>query len=162
VRRCKPSQLSVKPRTTSATMKSLLIILVVLTTFLPSISNANSSLCPTEPRCRCKWSGGKRSADCSSSGLTSIPDTLSSDTQVIIMDSNHLETLDKDVFKSAGLLNLQKISLRSCHLIGMYISISMLSTLTTELSGRWHSSQSTNKNLKAQISPTSLRLLKGF
>jgi hypothetical protein len=43
-----------------------------------------------------------------------IPNTLSPETQTLILDGNPLGALDKDAFKSAGMLNLQKISLRGC------------------------------------------------
>ena len=36
------------------------------------------------------------------------------------MDGNPLERLEKDVFKAAGLVNLQVIQMRNCHLIDVH------------------------------------------
>ncbi len=47
-------------------------------------------------------------------GFSSIPKTLNPDMQTLILDGNPLGGLDKDAFKSANLLNLQKISLKGC------------------------------------------------
>ena len=40
--------------------------------------------------------------------------------QTIVMDGNPLERLEKDVFKAAGLVNLQVIQMRNCHLIDVH------------------------------------------
>ena len=75
--------------------------------------------CKTEPNCICKWSAGKYTAECVNKGLTSIPESLKNEAQSVqnlILNQNNIGKLEKDAFKSAGLLNLQKIELRSCHL----------------------------------------------
>ena len=76
--------------------------------------------CIKTPKCICKWSGGKRVADCSNAQLTKVPDTLSSDIQSLVLDGNPLLTLDKNVFKSAGLLNLHRLSLHKCNLVDVH------------------------------------------
>lgn len=76
--------------------------------------------CVNTPACICKWSGGKRVADCSNSQLTKVPDTLDPETQSLILDGNPLLTLEKDVFKSAGLLNIQRLSVSKCHLVDVH------------------------------------------
>ena len=86
----------------------------LLLTLLGLITAGSASA--KDPLCTTKWFAGKKSVDCSGKGLTSIPETLDASTQVLIMDNNPLENLVKDAFKSANLLNLQKISLRSCQL----------------------------------------------
>ena len=53
-------------------------------------------------------------------GLTSLPNTLDPKYQTIVMDGNPLERLEKDVFKAAGLVNLQVIQMRNCHLIDVH------------------------------------------
>ena len=53
-------------------------------------------------------------------GLTNIPNTLDAKYQTLIMDGNPLERLEKDVFKAAGLVNLQQVYLRNCHLIDVH------------------------------------------
>ena len=53
-------------------------------------------------------------------GLTSLPNTLDPKYQTIVMDGNPLGILEKDVFKAAGLVNLQVIQMRNCHLIDVH------------------------------------------
>jgi hypothetical protein len=50
------------------------------------------------------------------SGLTLIPRTLQTDIQTLILDGNPITGLEKDVFLSSGLMNLQKISLIDCQI----------------------------------------------
>jgi len=65
------------------------------------------------------------------SGFPSIPTTLNPDMQTLIMDGNPLGGLDKDAFKSANLLNLQKISLKGCD-IRYEIKINKILTLLAD------------------------------
>lgn len=67
--------------------------------------------CPSA--CSCKWTSGKKSALCRHAGFTTIPDTLDSDMQVLDLSGNTIPYLTKDAFKSVGLLNLQRIFLKS-------------------------------------------------
>jgi len=64
--------------------------------------------------CSCKWSGGKKLADCSNKGFTTIPQSISSEVQVLNMDGNYIKELTKDSFSSVGLLHLNKISMKDC------------------------------------------------
>ena len=96
-------------------MASLRLLLALLA--LSTVTNAfNSGPCIGAPRCKCKWSQGKRMADCSNAGFQSVPTSLSVDIQYLILDGNPLRTLGKDAFKTAGLLNVQTLSLRRCGL----------------------------------------------
>ncbi|XP_023330609.1 leucine-rich repeat-containing protein 24 [Eurytemora carolleeae] len=75
------------------------------------------SSCPA--LCNCKWSNGKRMADCVDKSLTTIPmfQTSTDDgIQVLSMDGNYIKELGKDAFASAGLINLQKISMKNCQI----------------------------------------------
>lgn len=94
----------------------LLVVLLLVLLLVDLNLGADSEKCLNTPQCICKWSGGKKVADCSNGGFTSMPKTLKSDIQTLIMDGNPLGGLDKDAFKSVGLLNLQKISLQKCDL----------------------------------------------
>ena len=102
----------------------LLLILMVLVE--QSLSTPTSEYyrgqqrCKNTPVCTCKWSGGKRVADCSNSGLTKVPNTLNPEIQSLILDGNPLGRLKKDAFKSAGLLNLQRLSLAKCGLTDVH------------------------------------------
>lgn len=67
--------------------------------------------CPAP--CRCKWSSGKKTALCKDATFTAIPDTLDAEMQVLDLSGNTITRLVKDTFKTAGLINLQRIFLRS-------------------------------------------------
>ena len=92
-------------------MKPNLIIFILFWT------SVYAELCPTEPRCECKWVSGKRTVECKNAGLTSIPSGLKPDTQTLVLDGNNLGELQKDAFSRVGLVNLQSVSLRGCHLV---------------------------------------------
>jgi hypothetical protein len=98
----------------SHTMKLMAAALLLLA--LGAAAAFQTGPCQGMPRCKCKWSEGKRMADCANSGFTRVPKDLSDDIQTLILDGNPLGALDKDIFKSVGLLNLRILSLRSCGL----------------------------------------------
>ena len=85
-----------------------------------SIEKFEGKSCLKTPKCICKWSGGKRVADCSNSRLTTVPKTLDPETQYLILDGNPLVHLEKNVFKSSNLLNLQRLSLHRCNLVDVH------------------------------------------
>jgi len=74
--------------------------------------------CPAP--CNCKWSGGKRTADCAQKSFTTIPNFLSTNIdngiQVLYMDGNYITELGKNAFSAVGLVDVQKISLKNCHI----------------------------------------------
>jgi len=63
--------------------------------------------------CECKWSSGKKLANCTNGGLTTVPLNLHPEVQVLILDHNQISRLGENVFITK-LPNLQKISLRHC------------------------------------------------
>ena len=63
--------------------------------------------------CECKWSSGKKVANCTKGGLSTIPQDLHAEVQVLILDYNSIPRLGENVFITK-LPNLQKISLRHC------------------------------------------------
>lgn len=93
---------------------------MILPVLLLLVSTASADVCPGEPRCTCKWVVGKRTAECKDAGLTSIPNTLEGATQRIVLDGNPLEKLDSNAFQQAGLVNLQEVSLKSCHILQVH------------------------------------------
>ena len=103
-------------------LSSVLILMILAGQALCRSSSGyhQGHTCPNTPACICKWSDGKRVADCSNSQLTKVPDTLDSQTQSLILDGNPLLTLGKDVFKSAGLLNIQRLSISQCNLVDVH------------------------------------------
>jgi len=63
--------------------------------------------------CRCKWTSGKKSALCPDAGLTSLPAFLDPDMQVLDLSGNKIPALQAEIFKLAGLVNLQRVFLRN-------------------------------------------------
>ena len=98
----------------------LLVLFVGQSMSRSSIEKFEGKSCVKTPKCICKWSGGKRVADCSNSQLTNVPKTLDPETQFLILDGNPLVNLEKNVFKSAELLNLQRLSLHRCNLVDVH------------------------------------------
>lgn len=73
-----------------------------------------SDHCPKD--CHCKWAQGKREADCTRTGFTAVPTHLDHEIQILRMTDNYIRVLGDEVFKSAGLLNLQRIFMDNCHM----------------------------------------------
>lgn len=71
-----------------------------------------SGSCPTV--CACKWKGGKQTVECIDRALITIPENVDSETQVLDMSGNNLQILPRETFRRAGLLNLQRVYLKSC------------------------------------------------
>ncbi|XP_040567289.1 uncharacterized protein [Lepeophtheirus salmonis] len=97
--------------------KYLVLIFILCFIFLEHVKICDAALDLARacvPGCHCKWSGGKRRADCSNGGFSSIPSGLSSEIQALIMDGNPISSLEKDAFKKRNLVNLQRISLNNC------------------------------------------------
>ncbi|KAG5890459.1 hypothetical protein JTB14_031271 [Gonioctena quinquepunctata] len=70
--------------------------------------------CPSP--CRCTWSSGKKTAICKHAGFIAIPGTLDEGMQVLDLSGNIIPKLPKAAFKTAGLINLQRINLSSAGL----------------------------------------------
>ncbi|XP_065221436.1 leucine-rich repeat, immunoglobulin-like domain and transmembrane domain-containing protein 3 [Planococcus citri] len=70
--------------------------------------------CPTE--CSCKWKSGKKTVECSDRGLITIPNGIEKETQVLDISGNDLQSLHRETFQRSGLMDLQKMYMRSCHL----------------------------------------------
>jgi Leucine rich repeat/Immunoglobulin domain len=66
--------------------------------------------------CHCKWASGKKSALCSALNLTQIPVNLSTEIQVLMLNENNLQTLNREEFTTLGLINLQKIYLKKSNI----------------------------------------------
>ena len=75
--------------------------------------------CPKD--CNCKWANGKREADCTRAGFTAVPTHLDAEIQILRMTHNYVRVLGNEVFKAAGLLNLQRIFMNHCHVQVIYI-----------------------------------------
>ncbi|XP_034666777.1 uncharacterized protein LOC117900497 [Drosophila subobscura] len=75
-------------------------------------TNPAQSTCQTV--CACKWKGGKQTVECIDRHLIQIPEHIDTNTQVLDMSGNKLQTLSNEQFIRANLLNLQKLYLRNC------------------------------------------------
>lgn len=81
-----------------------------LSSYIVARADDWSQSCTTN--CTCKWTNGKKSAICSSLELTSIPSTLSTELQVLVLNDNHIPNLKREEFITLGLMNLQRIYLK--------------------------------------------------
>lgn len=59
---------------------------------------------------------GKKSALCNALSLTQIPNNLSTEIQVLMLNENNLQTLNREEFTTLGLINLQKIYLKKSNI----------------------------------------------
>uniref|UniRef100_A0A1I8MGN2 Uncharacterized protein n=1 Tax=Musca domestica TaxID=7370 RepID=A0A1I8MGN2_MUSDO len=90
---------------------TLKISLMFVTFHLPTtLADDWSQSCASN--CTCKWTNGKKSAICSSLQLTTIPTTLSTELQVLVLNDNHIPYLNREEFTNLNLLNLQRIYLK--------------------------------------------------
>ncbi|KAJ8672692.1 hypothetical protein QAD02_003952 [Eretmocerus hayati] len=64
--------------------------------------------------CACKWKNGKRTVECRDRGLSSIPDDIDPETQVLDASGNRIAALTNNAFVKVRLTNLQKLYLRNC------------------------------------------------
>ncbi|KAI8125363.1 hypothetical protein FF38_02334 [Lucilia cuprina] len=87
---------------------SLLLLLNVQTT------TANSDWMQSCSMCHCHWNSGKKTADCKSRQISTIPNDLSNELQVIDLSNNMIPELRREEFMEASLQNLHKIFLRNC------------------------------------------------
>ncbi|XP_063621133.1 leucine-rich repeat-containing protein 24 [Cydia splendana] len=83
---------------------------VMWKTVLAGIAPAGS--CPAV--CECKWKGGKQTVECVDRALITVPQPVDPATQVLDLSGNNLQILPQDAFARTGLVNLQRIYLRSC------------------------------------------------
>ncbi|XP_072396248.1 uncharacterized protein kek1 [Diabrotica undecimpunctata] len=86
---------------------------LLMTVLVPEVS-AMGGLCPVA--CTCKWKGGKQTVECMERGLITIPDSIDPETQVLDLSGNNLQILHRETFNRTGLINLQRVFLRSCRI----------------------------------------------
>ncbi|KAF5286030.1 hypothetical protein FQR65_LT12965 [Abscondita terminalis] len=65
-------------------------------------------------QCKCLWSDGKKTADCSNKHLSSIPTDLSDQIRSLDLSNNPLYELKPNAFAEGNLLNIQKLKLQNC------------------------------------------------
>lgn len=67
-------------------------------------------------QCSCKWKSGKRTVECIDRALTSIPEWIDPETQVLDTSGNNIRTLPSNIFVRVRLTNLQRLYLRDCRI----------------------------------------------
>lgn len=87
------------------------VFLFYVTTLLGIVT---SDKCAVE--CSCKWKSGKRTVECVNRALTSIPEWIDPETQVLDTSGNDIRTLPSNIFKRVRLTNLQRLYLRECRI----------------------------------------------
>ena len=108
------SQLPTRPlKRPSSCCSELTALLLLASLLMCTVSADFSDNCPED--CDCKWANGKREADCTRAGFTTVPTHLDHEIQILRMTHNYVRILGKDVFRLAGLLNLQRIFMSHCH-----------------------------------------------
>ncbi|CAH0714374.1 unnamed protein product, partial [Brenthis ino] len=91
---------------------AVVVIVMVVKTILASIAPPGS--CP--PACMCKWKGGKQTVECVDRALITVPEPVDPATQVLDLSGNNLQILPQEAFAKTGLVNLQRVYLRSCNI----------------------------------------------
>lgn len=66
--------------------------------------------------CACKWKGGKQTVECVDRALITVPEPVDPATQVLDLSGNNLQILPQEAFARTGLVNLQRVYLRSCNI----------------------------------------------
>lgn len=95
-------------------MSWLLVFVVVVSCKVISGGFAPPGSCPAV--CTCKWKGGKQTVECVERALITVPELVDPATQVLDLSGNNLQILPQEAFARTGLLNLQRVYLRSCNI----------------------------------------------
>ncbi|RZC38337.1 I-set and/or LRR 8 domain containing protein [Asbolus verrucosus] len=94
-------------------MADRIIWVMVIWTVATASSDDWTSHCN---KCKCVWSNGKRTADCTSISLSDIPRDLSSEIREIDFSNNPLHTLGKEVLVKAELRDIHKLKFQNCNI----------------------------------------------
>nr|XP_023018029.1 leucine-rich repeat-containing protein 24 [Leptinotarsa decemlineata] len=89
-------------------------LLSLVTLISVQATNSMGGICPSP--CMCKWKGGKQTVECMERGLITIPENIDTETQVLDLSANNLQILPRETFIRSGLVNLQRVYLRSCRI----------------------------------------------
>lgn len=97
-----------------AKMKWLIVAVVVVVSETITAGIAPPGSCPAV--CVCKWKGGKQTVECVDRALITVPEPVDPATQVLDLSGNNLQILPQEAFARTGLVNLQRVYLRSCNI----------------------------------------------
>lgn len=87
-------------------------VCVIIVCFVVVFCGTRVHTCPLT--CECRWKKGKQTVECENRGLVTLPVDVAHDTQVLSLNKNNIGILPADKFRSAGLINLQRIHMSSC------------------------------------------------
>lgn len=98
-------------------IKFSLFSFAALILFLTSQVTSDDWTASCPESCVCKWTNGKKSVICNALKLTSIPTTLNTEIQVLMLNENSIAQLNREEFTTLGLVNLQRIYLRNSNIV---------------------------------------------
>ncbi|XP_073830640.1 kekkon 4 [Musca autumnalis] len=90
------------------------LLLLTLLCEMPLLSSADWLMDCGD--CHCKWNSGKKTADCKNLTLSSVPENLSNEVQVLDLSFNRIVYLEENAFLTADLTNLHKLYIRNSSL----------------------------------------------
>ncbi|XP_008552787.1 leucine-rich repeat-containing protein 24 [Microplitis demolitor] len=108
------TRISAMPRREHCSLASIGVLLLLLIILLGRVCYVIGDKCADE--CTCKWKGGKRTVECVKRLLTSIPDEIDPETQVLDASDNDIKLLPSNIFIRVSLTNLQRVYLRNCRM----------------------------------------------
>nr|XP_015834875.1 PREDICTED: uncharacterized protein LOC664293 isoform X2 [Tribolium castaneum] len=97
-------------------MAHRLIVLMVLWSLASANNDDWEKKCN---KCKCVWSNGKRTADCTNRDFSEIPKDLSSEIREIDFSNNPLHYLGREVFVNAELRDIHKLRFVNCSISAM-------------------------------------------
>ncbi|XP_043215751.1 leucine-rich repeat-containing protein 24-like [Amphibalanus amphitrite] len=92
--------------------RAMAAVPVLLLLLMPAVQGEGK--CPEG--CQCIWKYGRQAVECQNAQLQAVPDGLDVGTQVLDLSGNELRELPAEVFRRAGLVNLQRVYLANCRL----------------------------------------------
>ncbi|XP_065221976.1 leucine-rich repeat-containing protein 26-like [Planococcus citri] len=102
---------------TGAMKQITITLLMLIFTSTEANTSANWMQCnETAPGCSCTWINGIKTANCQNASFNDIPQGLSSEISSLILDNNEIPVLRNETFERAGLINLQKLSMKNCRI----------------------------------------------
>lgn len=132
----------------------LKVLLFVVQLFSPAVLGQFTT-CPQV--CNCIWRNNKQTTVCENQNLISIPNQISSTTQVLDLNANNFQILPSRAFQERGLVNLQKLFLSRCKLGA--ISDDAFYQLTNLVELDLSENLLTHVPMKALVNSTNLRRL---
>lgn len=91
----------------------LLFTVLLVSPVLSTVLDKNWDDCHP---CSCKWTSGKKAANCQGRKFTKVPQDLSTELQTIDLSQNDIAEIRKNEFYDANVQNVHKLYMRNCTL----------------------------------------------